>query len=65
MNEIKQHIENITDYLLTLTKEERLIWFKKNIYLKPLNYIKEIDNRKGRKNNFKKIRNPKINTLKC
>ena len=37
MNEIKQHIEDITDYLLTLTEEERLIWFKKNMYLKPLN----------------------------
>lgn len=29
MNEIKQRIEDITDYLLTLTEEERLIWFKK------------------------------------
>lgn len=44
MNEIKQHIEDITDYLLTLTEEERLIWFKKNMYLKPLNFIKEINN---------------------
>lgn len=44
MNEINQHIENITDYLSTLTKEERLAWFKKNMYLKPLNFIKEIDN---------------------
>ncbi len=44
MNEINQHIENITDYLSTLTKEERLAWFKKNMYSKPLNFIKEIDN---------------------
>ena len=44
MNEIKQHIEDITDYLLTLTNEERLAWFKKNMFLKPLNFIKEIDN---------------------
>lgn len=44
MNEIKQRIEDITDYLLTLTEEERLIWFKKNMYLKPFNFIKEIDN---------------------
>ena len=44
MNEINQHIENITDYLSTLTKEERLAWFKKNMYLKPLNFIKDIDN---------------------
>lgn len=44
MNEIKQHIEDITDYLLTLTEEERLAWFKKNMYLKPHNFIKEIDN---------------------
>lgn len=44
MNEIKQHIEDITDYLLTLTEEKRLAWFKKNMYLKSLNFIKEIDN---------------------
>ena len=43
MNEIKQHIENITDYLLTLTKEERLIWFKKKIYIKTQNFKKEIN----------------------
>ena len=36
-------IDEITDYLATLTKEERIAWFKQNMYLKPLNFVKEID----------------------
>ena len=36
-------IEEITNHLATLTKEERIAWFKKNMYIKPLNFTKEID----------------------
>ena len=36
-------IEEITNHLATLTKEERIAWFKKNIYIEPLNFVKEID----------------------
>ena len=36
-------IEEITSHLATLTKEERIAWFKKNMYIEPLNFVKEID----------------------
>ena len=36
-------IEEITNHLATLTKEERIAWFKKNMYIEPLNVVKEID----------------------
>lgn len=36
-------IEDITNHLATLTKEERIAWFKKNMYIEPLNFVKEID----------------------
>ena len=36
-------IEEITNHLATLTKEERIAWFKKNMYVEPLNFVKEID----------------------
>ena len=36
-------IEEITNHLATLTKEERIVWFKKNMYIEPLNFVKEID----------------------
>ena len=36
-------IEEITNHLATLTKEERIAWFKKNMYIEPLNFTKEID----------------------
>ena len=35
-------IEEITNHLATLTKEERIAWFKKNMYIEPLNFVKEI-----------------------
>ena len=35
--------EEITNHLATLTKEERIAWFKKNMYIEPLNFVKEID----------------------
>ena len=36
-------IEEITNHLATLTKEERIAWFKKNMYIELLNFVKEID----------------------
>ena len=36
-------IEEITNHLATLTKEERIAWFKKNMYIEPLNFTREID----------------------
>ena len=36
-------IEEITNHLATLSKEERIAWFKKNMYIEPLNFVKEID----------------------
>ena len=41
--EIFDIIEEITNHLATLTKEERIAWFKKNMYIEPLNFVKEID----------------------
>ncbi len=36
-------IEEITNRLAKLTKEERIAWFKKNMYIEPLSFTKEID----------------------
>ena len=36
-------IEEITNHLAKLTKEERIAWFKKNMYIEQLNFVKEID----------------------
>lgn len=35
-------IDDITNHLKTLTKEQRIAWFKKNMYIEPLNFVKEI-----------------------
>ena len=42
-DDIFKIIDDITDYLKTLTKEQRIAWFKKNMYIEPLNFVKEID----------------------
>ena len=42
-NEIYTHIDSITDYLATMTKQERIAWFRRSAYVQPLNFIKEID----------------------
>ena len=42
-DDIYKVIDEITEQLATLTKEERIAWFRKNMYLEPLNFIKEID----------------------
>lgn len=36
-------LNEITDHLATLTKEERIAWFRKSMYPEPLNFVKEID----------------------
>ena len=41
-NEIYTHIDSITDYLATMTRQERIAWFR-SAYVQPLNFIKEID----------------------
>lgn len=42
-NEIYTHIDSITDYLATMTKQERIAWFRRSTYAQPLNFIREID----------------------
>lgn len=42
-DEIYTLLDEITDYLATLTKEERIAWFRQSMYLEPLNFVKEID----------------------
>ena len=42
-NEIYTHIDRITDHLETMTKQERIAWFRRSAYVQPLNFIREID----------------------
>ena len=42
-NEIYTHIDSITDYLATMTKQERTAWFRRSAYVQPLNFLREID----------------------
>ena len=42
-NEIYTHIDSITDYLATMTRQERIAWFRRSAYAQPLNFIREID----------------------
>lgn len=42
-NEIYVQIDLITDYLTTLTEQERIAWFRRSAYVQPLNFIKEIN----------------------
>ena len=42
-NEIYTHIDSITDYLATMTKQERIAWFRRSAYVQPLNFTREID----------------------
>ena len=42
-NEIYTHIDRITDHLATMTKQERIAWFRRSAYVQPLNFIREID----------------------
>lgn len=40
---IHQMIDEITDCLASMTKNERLAWFRRSQYPHPLNFQKEID----------------------
>lgn len=40
---IRQMIDDITDNLSAMTREERLAWFRKSQYPHPVNFQKEID----------------------
>ena len=40
---IRQMIDDITDNLSVMTREERLAWFRKSQYPHPVNFQKEID----------------------
>lgn len=42
-NEIYTHIDSITDHLATMTKQERIAWFRRSVYVQPLNFLREID----------------------
>ena len=42
-DDIFKIIDDITEHLKTLTKEQRIAWFKKNMYIEPLSFTKEID----------------------
>lgn len=42
-NEIYTQLDRITDHLATMTKQERIAWFRRSAYAQPLNFIREID----------------------
>lgn len=42
-NEIYTQLDHITDHLATMTKQERIAWFRRSTYAQPLNFIREID----------------------
>lgn len=41
--QIYAHIDSITDHLATMTKQERIAWFRRSVYVQPLNFVQEID----------------------
>lgn len=42
-NEIYAHIDEITNHLAAMTKQERIAWFRRSAYVQPLNFLREID----------------------
>ena len=42
-NEIYTQLDHITDHLVTMTKQERIAWFRRSAYVQPLNFLREID----------------------
>lgn len=42
-NEIYTQLDRITDHLATMTKQERIAWFRRSAYAQQLNFIREID----------------------
>ena len=42
-NEIDTQLDRITDHLATMTRQERIAWFRRSAYVQPLNFLREID----------------------
>ena len=42
-NEIYTQLDRITDHLATMTKRDRIAWFRRSAYVQPLNFLREID----------------------
>ena len=42
-SEIYTQLDRITDHLATMTKQERIAWFRRSAYAQPLNFLREID----------------------
>ncbi len=42
-NEIYTQLDRITDHLATMTKQERIAWFRRSAYVQPLNFLRKID----------------------
>lgn len=42
-NEIYTQLDRITDHLATMTKQERIAWFRRSTYAQPLNFLRKID----------------------
>ena len=42
-NKIYTQLDRITDHLATMTKQERIAWFRRSAYVQPMNFIREID----------------------
>ena len=42
-NEIYTQLDRITDHLATMTKQERIAWFRRTTYVQPLHFLKEIN----------------------
>ena len=42
-NEIDTQLDRITDHRATMTKQERIAWFRRSAYVQPLNFLREID----------------------
>ncbi|MCR5173908.1 MAG: hypothetical protein K6C09_04635 [Oscillospiraceae bacterium] len=41
--ELEQVLQEITDLLASMTREERLAWFRKTMYGTPVTFMREID----------------------
>ena len=42
-NEIYTQLDRITDHLATMTKRDRIAWFRRSAYVQPLNFLREIN----------------------
>lgn len=42
-SELSRSMDSITAMLMQMTSEERIDWFRRNMYPEPLNFIQEID----------------------